>query len=83
MYRVTCSEDPDNPIVKDASSSAWIEVFKRINDIQGISRLKVTVSGPDRYGISEPAVTQLISSMPNASNCHKFRPPNGWEVVDD
>ena len=33
LYKVTCSEDPDNPIIKDASSGAWIEICKRINDL--------------------------------------------------
>lgn len=57
LYKVTSSEDPDNPIVKDASSGAWIEVCRRINELQGTNRKHVTVSGPDRYGLAEPAVT--------------------------
>ena len=33
IFKVTCQDDPGNPIVKDASSGAWIDVFKRINDL--------------------------------------------------
>lgn len=33
----------------------------------------MTVSGPDRYGLSEPGVTQLLSCMPNAEKCIKFK----------
>ena len=43
----------------------------------------MTVSGPDRFGIAEPAVTQLMASMPNANKCYKFKPPNGMEILDD
>ena len=83
LYKVTCEDDMDNPIIKDASSGAWIEICRRINELQGTNRKNVTVSGPDRYGLAEPAVTQMMASLPNASMCSKFRPPNGWEVVDD
>jgi hypothetical protein len=37
----------------------------------------------DRFGLAEPAVTHLMSSLTNANKCLKFRPPNGWEVIDD
>ena len=57
IFKVTCADEPENPIVKDASSGAWIEVYKRINELNGSMRKHVTVSGPDRYGLAEPAVT--------------------------
>ena len=57
LYKVTCMEDPENPIVRDASSASWIEICKKINDVNNMGRNKVTVSGPDRYGLAEPAVT--------------------------
>ena len=33
LYKVTCEDDMDNPIIKDASSGAWIEICKRINEL--------------------------------------------------
>ena len=83
LYKVTCMEDPENPIIRDASSGVWIEICKKINDVCNLGRTKVTVSGPDRYGLAEPAVTQLMASLPNADKCVKFRPPNGWGNTND
>lgn len=78
LYKVTPSDDPENPIYHSASSGAWIEICQKINSVNEQNRQKVTVSGPDRFGIAEPQVTQLIASMPGARKCHKFVPPNGW-----
>ena len=33
LFKVTSSEDPENPIIKEASSGVWIEICKRINDL--------------------------------------------------
>ena len=57
LYKVTSHEDPENPIIHDASSGAWIEICKKINDLNCQGRGKVTVSGPDRFGVAEPSVT--------------------------
>ena len=46
-YRVTCSEDPQNPIIKDTSSGAWIEICRNINELQGTQKKNIAVSGPD------------------------------------
>ena len=56
LFKVTCSEDPNNPLIRDSSSGVWIEICKKINEIQGNKRTNVTVSGPDRYGLAEPGV---------------------------
>lgn len=77
LFKVTAGEDPHNPIMQSSSSGVWIEICKRINDLQGSSRQKVTVSGPDRYGLTEPGVTQLLSCLPNADKCEKFNPNYG------
>jgi len=57
LFKITCTEDPENPLIKDSSSGAWIDICKKINELQGTVRKTVTVSGPDRFGIAEPAVT--------------------------
>ena len=33
IYKLTSMEDPDNPIIREASSAAWIEVCKKVNDV--------------------------------------------------
>ena len=61
LFRVTSEEDPDNSITKESTSGAWLEFAKKIESIQNQRKGgKVTVSGPDRYGIQEHAVVQLI-----------------------
>ena len=60
LFKVTSSEDPNNPLIRDSSSGVWIEICKKINELQGSKRTNVTVSGPDRYGLAEPGVNQLL-----------------------
>ncbi len=61
MFRVTSSEDPNNPIVKESTSGCWLEFAKKIEVIQNLRKGgKVTVSGPDRYGLQEHSVVKLI-----------------------
>lgn len=73
LFRVTASEDPENPVTKDSTSGAWLEFAKRIELIQNKRKgEKVTISGPDRYGLQENAVVQLIQQMPNADKCKKY-----------
>jgi F/Y rich C-terminus len=57
MFKVTCSSEPNKPIMQMSSSGVWIEIYKRINELQGGLRTKLTVSGPDRYGLAEPGVS--------------------------
>ena len=73
LFKVTPESDPKNPLISNASSGVWIEICKRVNELQGGSRNKVTVSGPDRYGLAEPGVAQLLSCLPNAEKCSRFK----------
>ena len=34
---------------------------------------KATVSGPDRFGLQELPVMQMIQQMPNADKCWKYK----------
>ena len=56
LFKVTPISDQNNPLFSNSSSGVWIEIYKRVNDLQGGCRTKVTVSGPDRYGLTEPGV---------------------------
>ena len=73
MFKVTCSEEPHNPVIKDSASGAWLEFVKRTNDIQTIKKSKPSVSGPDRFGLAEPSVLRIIQELPNADKCANFR----------
>ncbi|CDW85165.1 f y-rich n-terminus family protein [Stylonychia lemnae] len=73
LFKVTCSEDPQNPLIRDSSSGVWIDICKKINEIQGNKRTNVTVSGPDRYGLAEPGVNQLLQCLANADKCVKYK----------
>ena len=60
MFKVTCSEDPQNPVISDSASGAWLVFVKKTNEIQQIRKAKPSVSGPDRFGIAEPSVMRII-----------------------
>ena len=30
LFKVTCSEEPDDPVIRDTASGAWLEFVKRI-----------------------------------------------------
>lgn len=60
LFKVTPSEEPDKPIIRDSTSGCWLEIVKRIESMTNIRKGKVTVSGPDRYGLQEAPVMQLI-----------------------
>ena len=60
MFKVTCNEDPSGSIIRDSASGSWLDFVKRTNDIQQIRKTKPSVSGPDRFGLAEPAVLRII-----------------------
>ena len=60
MFKVTCSDEPNNPIVQDSASGSWLQFVKRTNEIQAVRKSKPSVSGPDRFGLAEPAVLRII-----------------------
>ena len=71
QYKLTSNEDVNNPIIKDSSTGCWNVVGNRINELQGNKRKKVTISGTERFGLCDPKVVRLISSLPNADKVIK------------
>ena len=53
-------DDEENPIIRDSSTGCWIDICKRINELQGNKRSNVTVSGPERFGLADPNVIKLL-----------------------
>lgn len=72
QYKLISNEDPDNPIIRDSSTGCWIAVCNKINILQGSKRSKVTISGTDRFGLSDSNVVRLLQSLPNADKCSKY-----------
>ena len=33
LFKVTASEDPNNPLMQTSASGVWIEICKRINEL--------------------------------------------------
>lgn len=73
MYRVTPSDDADNPITRDSSTGCWIDIVRRVNLLMNNrNRNSLTVSGPERFGLSDDAVIGLLRQMPNVDKCLRF-----------
>ncbi len=72
LYKLTSSEDPNNPIIRDSWTAFWSFVCNKINDLQDKKRKKVTVSGIERFGLCESNVVKLSQSLPGADKCPKY-----------
>lgn len=48
-------------------------VCNRVNDINLVKRQVVTISGPERFGLSDPLVVKLIQELPNIKSCTKYQ----------
>ena len=53
VFRVTSSEFPNDSVVKDSCSGAWMVFANKINELSQARKGKVTISGPDRYGFGD------------------------------
>lgn len=73
MYRVTSSEDPDNPIVRDSSTGCWVYICNKVNDLADVKKTKVTISGTERYGLLEPNICRILENLENAEKCFKYK----------
>lgn len=66
IFRVTASDDPDNPFVARSATNSWTAVMVKSRKD---NKKKVTCSGPKMYGLSEYDVKGLIEQLPNADRC--------------
>ena len=66
IYKVTSSEDPDKPIIKDSSTGCWVHVCKKVNDMSENRKDKVTISGTERFGLLETTVRKVLEHLPEA-----------------
>ena len=60
MFKTTCHEDPNKPILMDTCSGIWCEIIKRVNSVTKARRDKISISGPQMFGIAEYAVCKIL-----------------------
>ena len=72
LYRVTSSEDPANPIVRESSTGCWVYICRRVNDLQENKKQKVTISGTERFGQLEMTVAKLLEGQESSEKCEKY-----------
>jgi len=80
LYRVTSSEDPEHPIVRDSSTGCWVYICQKVNEIAEVKKAKVTISGTERFGLLEPNVARILEHLDNAEKCFKYN--FKYRVVD-
>jgi hypothetical protein len=73
LYRVTSSEDPTNPIVRDSSTGCWVYICSKVNDLAEVKKAKVTISGTERFGLLEPNICRILENLPEADKCMKYK----------
>jgi len=66
VFRVTASDDPDNPTVARTTTKCWTTVLSKARPDKNVS-----VSGPKMFGLSERDVKGLIHQLPNANRALK------------
>ena len=71
-YRITCTENKEEIIERNTSTACWVAVTTRIKELERKLKKKVTISGPDRFGLSDPIVVQLLQMLPGADKCEKY-----------
>ena len=72
IYKVTCAENPNSPIVRDSSTGCWIYICHKINEIAERKKVKVTISGTERFGLIDQRVVPLLEGLPNAEKCKRY-----------
>ena len=71
LYKITSTEDMEHPIIGDSSTFCWNYIGNAINELQGNKRKKVNINGDERFGLCDPKVVKLISTLPNAEKVNK------------
>jgi len=73
IYKVTSSEDPDNPIIRDSSTGCWVYICNKVNDLADHKKEKVTISGTERFGLLENTVKKVLESLDGAELCMNYK----------
>jgi SNF2 family DNA or RNA helicase len=73
IFQITPQDDAKNPILAKSASQAWTKILERINDKRNEKSKRTSVSGPEYFGFGIDIVAELISKMPGAEGCTKFK----------
>ena len=73
MYRVTPSDDENYSITRSSATGCWLDIVQRVNLIMNNrNKNSLTVSGPERFGLSDDNVIGLLKQLPDAEKCLRF-----------
>jgi len=79
IFKVTPADDPETPSEASSASQAWKQILMRINERKPEQAKRTSVSGPEYFGFGFPAIADLISKLPNADKCTKYKGPDAVE----
>ncbi len=73
IFKVISEEDQENPIIRNSCTGCWIYICHKVNDLAEHKKVKVTISGTDRFGLLEPNVQRYLEELPGAEKCTKYK----------
>jgi len=74
MFQVTTSEDPNNHFLAKTASEAWAKVVEKVNE-KRTNKIIRKISGPEYFGYGFETIANLISKLPGADVCTKYKGP--------
>jgi chromodomain-helicase-DNA-binding protein 7 len=81
LFRVMEVLQPDICFEGPTPTTPWVAVMQALSELRAGVR-KLTVSGPEFFGLSNPKVLRYMAQMPHADRCVGFTPVS-TSVVDD
>jgi hypothetical protein len=73
LFRVIEKGNPEVCFEGSSPSNPWTAIAKAVHEKRPGTK-KPTISGPECYGLSHPAVQKYMAELPNAMLCAKFIP---------
>ncbi|KIJ53462.1 hypothetical protein M422DRAFT_154695, partial [Sphaerobolus stellatus SS14] len=64
-FRITASDDPENPITAGTATGAWSVIVKAANKIRNRQHSN-SVSGPDYFGLGQNTIKHLLQELESA-----------------
>jgi len=73
FFKVIPEDDPDNPVMGYSASKAWKQILDRVNSAKKDEAKRSSVSGPEYFGYGNRVVADVISKLPGADRCLKYK----------
>lgn len=81
-FHVVADDRPGEPFISDSPSGAWTQILKLASKVRNL-QVANSGSGPEYFGLANPAIAYMIQCLPNAKLCtnyhwqtFEFLPPN-------